>query len=58
MFEEPVRFFIDVMREDRSVLNFLYADYTFVNPLLAKHYGMPASLYRMPEPSSALEESG
>ncbi|HVK09029.1 MAG TPA: DUF1592 domain-containing protein [Gemmataceae bacterium] len=42
MFEEPVRFFQDVVREDRSVLDFLYANHTFVNPVLAKHYGMPA----------------
>ena len=43
MFEEPIRFFLDVLREDRSVLDFLYADHTFVNPVLAKHYGMPDS---------------
>eukprot|EP01035_Chromulina_nebulosa_P014998 gene14998-19855_t len=42
MFEEPLRFIVDVVREDRSVLNFLRADYTFVNAPLAKHYGMPA----------------
>ena len=30
-----------VMREDRSVLDLLTADYTFVNERLAKHYGMP-----------------
>ena len=41
MFEEPVRFILNVIREDRSVLDFLYADHTFVNPVLAKHYGMP-----------------
>jgi hypothetical protein len=41
MFEEPVRFFDDVIRHDRSVLDLLYADYTFVNPVLARHYGMP-----------------
>ena len=40
MFEEPIQFFVDVVRENRSVLNFLYGDYTFVNPILAKHYGM------------------
>jgi hypothetical protein len=40
MFEEPVRFFTDLVRENRSVLNFLYADYTFVNAALAKHYGI------------------
>ncbi|MSU35826.1 MAG: DUF1592 domain-containing protein [Pedosphaera sp.] len=43
MFEEPIQFFLDVLREDRGVLNFLYGDYTFVNPILAKHYGMPDS---------------
>jgi len=41
MFEEPIRFFIDVARDDRSVLDFLYAKRTFVNPVLARHYGMP-----------------
>jgi hypothetical protein len=41
MFEEPIRFFTDLVRADRSVLNFLYADYTFVNPVLARHYGIP-----------------
>ena len=32
MFEEPVRFFVDVVQNDRSVLDFLYARHTFVNP--------------------------
>ncbi|HKS37653.1 MAG TPA: DUF1592 domain-containing protein, partial [Verrucomicrobiae bacterium] len=41
MFEEPVRFFVDLVREDHPVLNFLYGNYTFVNAPLAKHYGMP-----------------
>jgi hypothetical protein len=41
MFEEPVRFIEDVIRNDRSVLDFLYGAHTFVNPPLAKHYGMP-----------------
>jgi hypothetical protein len=40
MYEEPIRFFTHVASRDRSVLDFLDADYTFVNPLLAKHYGM------------------
>jgi hypothetical protein len=40
MFEEPIRFFLNVVREDRSVLDFLYADYTFVNAPLATHYGL------------------
>ncbi|HYR84217.1 MAG TPA: DUF1592 domain-containing protein [Terriglobia bacterium] len=33
--------FESVMREDRSVLDFLTADYTFVNDRLARHYGIP-----------------
>jgi hypothetical protein len=41
MFEEPVRFFIDVVRNDRSILEFIDARHTFVNPALARHYGMP-----------------
>jgi hypothetical protein len=41
MFEEPVRFVQDMIQNDRSVLDMLYGDYTFVNPVLAKHYGMP-----------------
>ena len=41
MYEEPIRFFLDVVRRDASVLEFLDADHTFVNPILAKHYGIP-----------------
>ena len=41
MFEEPVRFLLDVFRHNRSILDFLYANDTFVNPVLARHYGMP-----------------
>jgi hypothetical protein len=41
MFEEPIRFLLDVMQQDRSVLRFLHADYTFVNAPLARFYGMP-----------------
>jgi hypothetical protein len=41
MFEEPVRFVADVIAHDRSVLDFLYARRTMVNPVLAKHYGIP-----------------
>jgi hypothetical protein len=41
MFEEPVRYLEDVIRNDRSVLDLVYGNYTFVNAPLAKHYGMP-----------------
>jgi hypothetical protein len=42
MFEEPIRYIADVIRNDRSLLDLLYGTHTFVNPVLAKHYGMPA----------------
>ena len=35
--------FDSIMREDRSVLDLLRADYTFVNERLARHYGIPGS---------------
>jgi hypothetical protein len=33
--------FEDVLREDRSVLDLLRSDHTFLNERLAKHYGIP-----------------
>jgi hypothetical protein len=33
--------FSEVLRKDRSVLELLTADYTFVNERLARHYGIP-----------------
>ncbi len=41
MKQETRRFFEYVMREDRSILEFLDGTYTFVNDRLAKHYGLP-----------------
>jgi mono/diheme cytochrome c family protein len=38
---ETELFFESVLREDRSVLDLLSADYTFVNERLARHYGIP-----------------
>src|SRR5436190_4321179 len=49
-FDDPLRramrrevelLFDSVVREDRSVVDLLTADYTFVNERLAKHYGIP-----------------
>jgi hypothetical protein len=34
-------FFASIIQEDRSILDLLTADYTFVNERLAKHYGIP-----------------
>ena len=41
MRRETELFVESVVREDRSVLDLLTADYTFVNERLARHYGMP-----------------
>lgn len=40
MKEETVRFFGHVLANNKSVLDFLRADYTFANEILAKHYGL------------------
>lgn len=41
MDRETELLFYNLVREDRSVLELLTADYTFVNERLARHYGMP-----------------
>lgn len=41
MFQEPVRFLTDAIQQDRSVFELLNAKHTFVNDVLAKHYGIP-----------------
>ena len=38
---ETELFFESVMAEDRSILELLTADYTFLNERLARHYGIP-----------------
>src|SRR5256712_12904265 len=38
---ETELFFAHLMRENKSALELLSADYTFVNERLAKHYGIP-----------------
>jgi hypothetical protein len=41
-FRQETELFVDsVFREDRSVLDLLKADYTFLNERLASHYGIP-----------------
>ena len=46
MYEETIRFFTDLFQRDGSVLNIIDADYTFLNAELAKHYGIPDSVFR------------
>ncbi|MGH9783489.1 MAG: DUF1592 domain-containing protein, partial [Terriglobia bacterium] len=39
--KETELFFESIVREDRSALDLLNADYTFLNERLARHYGIP-----------------
>ena len=41
MFRESVSFFDHIVRENRSVMELVHSDYTFVNAELARHYGIP-----------------
>ena len=41
MQRETERFFEAVLREDRSILEFIDSDFTFLNEQLARHYGIP-----------------
>ena len=44
MFEQSVATFEYLVREERPVKEILHADYTFLNPALAKFYGVDAKL--------------
>jgi mono/diheme cytochrome c family protein len=41
MKQEPVAFFAEMLRHNRSVMDFLHSDYALVNDRLARHYGLP-----------------
>lgn len=41
MVRETELFFYDLVKQDRSLLELLNADYTFINETLAQHYGIP-----------------
>jgi len=41
MRQETELFFESIVHEDRSVLDFVKADFTYLNERLAKHYGIP-----------------
>ncbi len=49
MQRETELFFENVLREDRSVFDFLTGDYTFVNSRLAKLYGFPFPASALPD---------
>ena len=38
---ETLRFFEEVLRKDRSLIDFTHSDWTFLNERLAQHYGIP-----------------
>jgi hypothetical protein len=42
MVTETKTYFLDVVANDRSIVNFLDSDYTFVSERLARHYGLSA----------------
>jgi hypothetical protein len=39
--QESILFAANLARENRSILDFFRADYTFLNERLARHYGLP-----------------
>ena len=41
MLEEPVAFFEEVLKNNRSVMDFIHTDYAVINERLAAHYGIP-----------------
>jgi mono/diheme cytochrome c family protein len=41
MYEESIQFFQDLFQNNRSLLDIVDADYTFLNGPLAAHYGIP-----------------
>lgn len=41
MYEESIRFFVDLFQRDGSLLEILDADHTFLNEALATHYQIP-----------------
>ena len=40
MQEEPVAFFHEILQNDRSIIDFIHADYVMTNERLARHYGL------------------
>ena len=55
MRRETEMFFGDIVREDRSLLDLLDSDYTFLNERLAKHYGIPGVTGERDAPGDAAQ---
>ena len=60
MFQEPIRFVQDLMANNRPVFDAVYGKHTFVNAVLAKHYGIPfeGSGWRRVDDASAYQRGG
>ena len=56
MLEEATRFFDRIVREDRSLLELLDSDYTFLNEELARHYGIKGVVGREFRPVQLVDE--
>ena len=41
MFEEPIKYFMDLIQNNRPIRTLLYGTHTFANLPLAEHYGFP-----------------
>jgi mono/diheme cytochrome c family protein len=61
MMTESSMFFMGVIQENRSVLDFLQSDYTYLNQRLAEHYGVPGvygTAFRKVQLDPALHRGG
>src|ERR1043166_2929551 len=58
MYEESIRFCTDLFQNDRPVLNILNANYALVNEPLAKHYGLPDSMWRAAPREASTDDEG
>jgi mono/diheme cytochrome c family protein len=53
MYEEPIRFFVDLAERDGSATEFISADHTFANVSLAAHYGFDVTRFSKQKSVSA-----
>lgn len=45
MYQEPIRFLVDMIQQNRSVLSCIDASHTFVNSELGEHYGLTKEVH-------------
>ena len=48
---EPIFFFEDLLADNRSLLNLIDSDFTYVNRRLAQHYGVRGEFREQPKKS-------